>query len=256
MSADFDWEAHEALIAANGLTIDRPRFTAHPHFPEVVYPLDYGYINDTVGLDDQEIDVFVGTAPTGLVGALLTVDHRKGDHEFKLLYDCSPQEVYLVNGFINFAPALMSGELLMRHPMGALWRAAPPGGTLDHLDLNVRDLGRSGPFYEAFLAWLGYAPFQQWPEGRSWRKNGAYVVLVQTDPARLEAGFHRKRVGVNHLAFAAARPEEVDRFYREFLLPRDVPVLYGGPREDGGTYAVYFEDPDRLKLELVYRPRL
>jgi len=34
------------------------------------------------------------------------------------------------------------------------------------------------------------------------------------------------------------------------------PVLYGGPKEwqnyDPGYYAVYFEDPDRIKLELVY----
>lgn len=123
MSA-FDWEAYEALITSNGITLDRPRRTRHPEHPEIIYPIDYGYINGTVGLDGQEIDIFVGTASTGLVGVLFTDDHRKGDSEIKLLYDCSPEEVYLVNGFINFAPTLMSGTLLMREPMHRLWERA------------------------------------------------------------------------------------------------------------------------------------
>jgi hypothetical protein len=41
-------------------------------------------------------------------------------------------------------------------------------------------------------------------------------------------------------------------------LPRKVPILYGGTKEwpeyEGGYYAVYFEDPDRTKLELEYTP--
>ncbi|CAN0593122.1 unnamed protein product, partial [Laminaria digitata] len=36
-------------------------------------------------------------------------------------YNCTPEEVYLVNGFINFAPELMQGELVMRRPMHGLW---------------------------------------------------------------------------------------------------------------------------------------
>jgi inorganic pyrophosphatase len=123
---DFDWEAHEALIAKNGITLDRPRYSHHPDHPEIIYPIDYGYINGVMGLDGHELDIFVGTSLTGLVGYLFTTDHRKGDQEYKLIYNCSPAEVYLVNGFINFAPRLMSGELVMRYPMARLWEMAPP----------------------------------------------------------------------------------------------------------------------------------
>jgi catechol 2,3-dioxygenase-like lactoylglutathione lyase family enzyme len=253
----FDWGAHEALIRENGLTIDRPRYTRHPDHPEIVYPIDYGYINGTVGEDGVEIDLFVGTADTGLVGVLRTVDHRKGDTEFKLIYNCSASEVYLVNGFINFAPALMSGELRMRAPMAELWGASPARGCFNHLDLNVRDLVGSKAFYDAFLGWLGYRTYQAWEGGYSWRKGESYLTLVQAGPEYLGPGYHRKRVGVNHLAFSVASPDEVELFHREFLLPRNIPVLYGGPLEDpSGTYAVFFEDPDRLKLELVYQPAL
>lgn len=251
----FDWTAHETLIRENGLSIDRPRHTRHPKFPEIVYPIDYGYINGTEGEDGDEIDVFIGTAQTGLVAAMRTTDHRKGDTEYKLLYNCSPTEVYLVNGFINFAPALMVGELLMRRPMDELWGASPARGAFNHLDLNVRSLSESKTFYGDFLGWLGYHPYQAWEGGYSWRKADSYITLVQASSEYLGPGYHRKRVGVNHLAFSVSTPDEVDVFHQQFLLPRQVPVLYGGPLEDpSGTYAVFFEDPDRLKLELVYQP--
>jgi inorganic pyrophosphatase len=251
----FDWAAHDALIREHGLTIDRPRFSRHPVYADIVYPIDYGYVNHTVGEDGDELDCFIGTAPTGLVGVLRTTDHRKGDQEFKLLYNCSPTEVYVIHGFINFAPSLMVGELLMREPMETLWGTSPARGAFNHLDLNVRSLVASKDFYGGFLEWLGYHPYQAWEGGYSWKKGDSYLTLVQAATEYLGPGYHRKRMGVNHLAFSVADPDEVDAFHRDFLLPRGVPVLYGGPLEDpSGTYAVFFEDPDRLKLELVYQP--
>jgi inorganic pyrophosphatase len=37
------------------------------------------------------------------------------------MYNCTPVEVYLVNGFINFNPLLMDGMLVLRRPMHTLW---------------------------------------------------------------------------------------------------------------------------------------
>ena len=73
------------------------------------------------GPDGVEVDVFVGTAANGLMAAVLTDDHRRGDREIKLLYNCLPEEVYLVNGFINFNPQLLQGVLVMRRPLHLLW---------------------------------------------------------------------------------------------------------------------------------------
>jgi catechol 2,3-dioxygenase-like lactoylglutathione lyase family enzyme len=54
------------------------------------------------------------------------------------------------------------------------------------------------------------------------------------------------------------RREDVDRFQAEFMAPRRLAALYGTPREfpqyRPGYYAVFFEDPDRLKLEIVHIP--
>lgn len=119
----FRWAAWEALIRRNGITLDRPYRTAHPDYPDIIYPLDYGYVNGTTSTDGDEVDVFVGSAETGLVGLILTTDHRRGDREAKLLYGCTPEEVYLVNGFINFDRTKMEGVLVLRRPLHELWRA-------------------------------------------------------------------------------------------------------------------------------------
>ena len=70
-----------------------------------------------------------------------------------------------------------------------------------------------------------------------------------------ELGFHRKRIGLNHLALYANSQEEVDSFYRNVLQANSIPTLYTeGPDGDEEYYMVLFEDPDRMKLELTYAP--
>ena len=119
----FDWAGWEALILKNGITLDRPYRSPHPKHPEIIYPINYGYVNGTTSSDGDEVDVFVGHASNGLVGLLMTTDYRRGDREIKLLYHCTPEEIYLANGFINFDRRLIEGTLVLRHPMQTLWRS-------------------------------------------------------------------------------------------------------------------------------------
>lgn len=117
----FPWPRWDTHIERKGLTIDRPFGTAHPNYPSVVYPLDYGFIPGTVGSDGEPIDAFVGTAAQGLVGLILTSDYRQGDREVKLLVDCTPPEIYVAHGFINYDRSLLEGVLVLRRPMPTLW---------------------------------------------------------------------------------------------------------------------------------------
>ncbi len=123
------WDAWARCISQNGITIERPRSTAHPDYPSVIYPLDYGFVPGTLGTDGEPLDVFVGSGTTGLVGTILTTDHRQRDREVKLLYDCTPADVYTAHGFINYDQSLLEGVLVLRCPMPRLWDAVEDSQT-------------------------------------------------------------------------------------------------------------------------------
>lgn len=80
------WIRLDNLIASNKIVIDRPKGSSHPRYPELMYPLDYGYLKETSGGDGKEIDVWRGSLKDSrLVAIACTVDTLKRDTEVKLL---------------------------------------------------------------------------------------------------------------------------------------------------------------------------
>ena len=95
--------------------------------------------------------------------------------------------------------------------------------------------------------------FQEWEDGVSWKFDSCYIVLVQTESRFQEIPYHRCRTGLNHLAFHAQSKLQVDQM-TEKLRDRGIKILYQDLHPYAGGkdyYAVFFEDPDRMKLELV-----
>ena len=127
-----------------------------------------------------------------------------------------------------------------------------------HVQVNVRDAARSLPFWKALLGYLEYRTVHEQGDVAGFSNGTTDLWLIGTGGAHADAGFHRKRAGLNHVAFRVERREEVDRFLREFLVPRGIPTLYDTPRDfpeyAPGYYAVFFEDPDRIKLEVTHVP--
>jgi len=126
-------------------------------------------------------------------------------------------------------------------------------GRLHHVELYVSDLENTLRFWDWFLGWLGYTEFQRWDNGVSFILDDTYIVFVQTTEKHLEPKYHRYRTGLNHLAFHAASKEEVDALTR-LLGEQGIPVLYLDRHPHAGgeeSYAVFFEDPDRIKIEFV-----
>ena len=101
------WLSMTQLLSTNGVIIDRPRGSSHPHYPTIVYPLDYGYLEDTTSADGGGIDVWLGSLntltnesfPKTLTGILCTFDTLKRDAEIKLLVGCSGDDVQVIRDF-------------------------------------------------------------------------------------------------------------------------------------------------------------
>jgi catechol 2,3-dioxygenase-like lactoylglutathione lyase family enzyme len=128
-------------------------------------------------------------------------------------------------------------------------------GGLHHVEINVSDLARSIEFWGWLLPELGYELYQEWPEGRSWRRGGdTYVVFVQADERYRNYGLHRKRPGLNHLAFWAESAQQVEALPDQ-LRERGVKVLYTDRAADAigapSSYSLFFEDPERIKVEVI-----
>lgn len=133
-------------------------------------------------------------------------------------------------------------------------------GQMHHLDLTVQDLERSAPFYESVLGFMGY---RRTKAGDGWI-DWDLALGDGTDCSIAIRQAHRERAhdsytaGLHHFAWAAASRADVDRFHA-FLQTLgatilDAPADY--PQYRPGYYAVFFADPDGLKLEYVYTPPL
>jgi catechol 2,3-dioxygenase-like lactoylglutathione lyase family enzyme len=128
-----------------------------------------------------------------------------------------------------------------------------------HVDLVVSSIERSLPFYRDLLGPLGYHRISEveGERGETIWYFGGTEVEVGIRQARTPNGHDRYRVGLHHLAFEAYARAVVDERH-EWLLSVGAEIE-SEPQEYGylpGYYAVFFYDPDGLKLEIVHVPGL
>jgi len=125
---------------------------------------------------------------------------------------------------------------------------------VNHVEINVSDLDRSVEFWGWLLPQLGFELYQTWPEGRSYRCGDAYLVFVQAEDDFCAEPLHRKRPGLNHIALWATSREQVRNLPTQ-LRARGILVLYDDRPADAigapSEWSVFFEDPDRIKVEVV-----
>lgn len=94
------WQEFKQLIKTNKIIIDRPKGKPHPRYPDMIYPFDYGYLENTSAGDGDGIDVWIGTSKQKvLTGILCTFDTFKRDAEIKLLIGCSQDDIQIIREF-------------------------------------------------------------------------------------------------------------------------------------------------------------
>ena len=128
-----------------------------------------------------------------------------------------------------------------------------------HVDLVVSSILRSLPFYRELLEPLGWHRVGEVEGERGetiWYISGpgSYLGLRQAQTPTAEP-FDRYRVGVHHVAFEASSRHDVDE-RAEWLRSRGMSIE-SGPEEYSyipGYYAVFFYDPDGIKLEILHVP--
>ena len=96
------WAAIDRLVADHAVVIDRPQGQPHPRYTDIIYPLDYGYLDGTTGGDGDGIDVWLGSGNRNAVTSVIcTVDLYKKDAEIKVLLGCSVVETQTILDFLQ-----------------------------------------------------------------------------------------------------------------------------------------------------------
>jgi glyoxylase I family protein len=138
-----------------------------------------------------------------------------------------------------------------------------PSSKFSHVDLVVSSLEHSLAFYRALLGPLGWTRLEQIRGERG--ETIHYLSVEGTGVAALglreqqsdahTIPYDRYAIGVHHVCFDAPSRDVVDERAR-WLRDQGVEIESGPAEYDytPGYYAVFFHDPDGIKLEILHRP--
>jgi catechol 2,3-dioxygenase-like lactoylglutathione lyase family enzyme len=139
-------------------------------------------------------------------------------------------------------------------------RPLPRLGSMNHIRLTVTDIPRAEAFYGAILGFMSYRLVEKSDTRLAWTAmtpGGSlqWVIVSLADTGRADRPHDRYAPGLHHFAWNADSRDQVDRFHE--LLHRIGAAVLDPPAEydyEPGYYAVFFLDPDGMKLELVHVP--
>lgn len=128
-------------------------------------------------------------------------------------------------------------------------------GSLNHVVLTVNDLAKSRAFYDRLLPALGYRLLFSREDSFGFvGADGMKLYFAQAPAQNRGAVFDRYKVGLHHLAFNAPDHAFVDDIHQKIVgwgvKVLDTPAEY--PQYEPGYYAVFFVDPDGIKIEVVH----
>lgn len=126
-----------------------------------------------------------------------------------------------------------------------------PTDPAGHLKICASDFAKSKKFYAKIFEKLGFKPIASKEKSAAWAtKDGFGIWIAQATQKQTHLfgapGFH-------HLCVKAETPELVDAIYAQVKNKTtvfDAPQQF--PQYTDKYYAVFFADPDGLKIEVAY----
>jgi glyoxylase I family protein len=132
---------------------------------------------------------------------------------------------------------------------------------VDHVDLVVSSIDRSLPFYRDLLAPLGWVGMteQEGERGETihylWGPDFGGSLGLRERQSESSGPPDRYAIGLHHLAFEAPSRKSVDEAASWLRrVGAEIDGEAGERHYTPGYYAVFFFDPDGIKLEVVHAP--
>ena len=126
---------------------------------------------------------------------------------------------------------------------------------IDHLVLSVGDFERSKVFYGKLLGFLGFKLKHSYAEMAGWSNGKTLFWIAQADERGKKRRYRKGDIGFHHYAFELSSRADVDELGAFLAKSKMTIVDPPGEYYEPSYYAVYFTDPDGMKLEgMVYKP--
>ncbi len=116
---------------------------------------------------------------------------------------------------------------------------------IDHISIRVRDYEKSKSFYSKLFTFLGFEISEDYGSTIGWT-NGKTRYWIA--PAEGRKSHKIGDVGIHHYAFELRNRRDVDAL-QGFLEKEKVKIVDPAGEYYEDYYAVFFLDPDELKLE-------
>jgi catechol 2,3-dioxygenase-like lactoylglutathione lyase family enzyme len=126
---------------------------------------------------------------------------------------------------------------------------------IDHLVVSVDDFARSKAFYNKLLTFLGFKLKHEYDDMAGWSNGKTLFWIAAADTEGRKHKYRKGDIGFHHYAFEMASREDVDALGA--FLENNGTNIIDPPGEYYGSeyYAVYFTDPDGMKLEaMIWAP--
>jgi catechol 2,3-dioxygenase-like lactoylglutathione lyase family enzyme len=122
---------------------------------------------------------------------------------------------------------------------------------IDHIVLSVGDFARSKAFYNKLLTFLGFKLKHEYDDMAGWSNGKTLFWIAAADAEGRKHKYRKGDIGFHHYAFEMASRKDVDALGA--FLEDNGATIVDPPGEYYGRdyYAVYFTDPDGMKLEAM-----
>lgn len=128
-------------------------------------------------------------------------------------------------------------------------------GRIDHTIIAVNRYEQACRFYAWLMPKIGYPQMHDYGVTRGWAADSGSFWIKQAGAEFISDTFHKDRVGLCEIAFRADDRAQIDELAQGIVANGG--TILDPPREYDyvpGYYAVFFADPDGIKLELVHMP--
>jgi catechol 2,3-dioxygenase-like lactoylglutathione lyase family enzyme len=119
---------------------------------------------------------------------------------------------------------------------------------IDHLVIRVGDYEKSKAFYGRLLGFLGFEILDEYTDSIGWTNGRTRFWIGPADAEGRKRKFRTGDIGFHHYAFELRSRKDVDEL-QQFLEREGVTIVDPAGEYYEDYYAVFFLDPDGLKLE-------